>query len=531
MKSSAAEAVRLFQGGRVAEAEAAARAILAANARDAEALHLLGCIRAQAGAHPEAVALMDQALAIEPRNPAFLENRARVLAQLGLASLRAGDAAQAARAFQAALPAFPRDASLHSNLGLALQRLGRADEAIAHFGQAAQFDPAQEGVLVNWGNALETRGDLEGARAKYREAIERNPGSAPAWLNVASIEMDLGRYAAAREAYARVQSIDPRSADARYGQALVDLREMRFGDGWDGHEARFDTNPPQSARRGPPLAPLAFADLGSPLRVAVWSEQGIGDQMLYSSLLPALRDTGARVVAEVDPRMLAAYRRSVPGIEFVATGDGAAFAGCERQVAIGSLARFFRRDAASFAAQPPALLKADPARVAAIRAALPAGPCVAISWRSIQRAARASRAERKSAPLESLAALARNRGLRLVDVQYGDVEAERAEFERRHPGLLVRVPGLDAFSDLEGVMAAIAACGRVVTTSNVVVHLAGALGVPATVVFLGGIAPFHYWDAVRDGRSLWYPSVEVAGDPAWRHWQEAFDALSAGFDR
>ena len=531
MKSSAAEAVRLFQAGRVAEAEAAARALLAADARDAEALHLMGCIRAQAGAHPEAVALMDQALAIDPGNPGFLVNRGRVLAQLGLASLRAGHAAQAVRAFEAALPAFPRDASLRNNLGLALQRMGRADEAIAHFQAAAELDPAMQAVRVNWGNALETRGDLEGARAKYREAIARDPQSAAAWLNAASIEVDLGHNAAAREAYARVLALAPRSADARYGVALVDLREQRFGEGWDGHEARFDTDPPQSARRAPDLPPLEDDDLGAHRRVAVWSEQGIGDQVLYSTLLPALRDTAAHVVAEVDPRMLAAYRRSVAGIEFVAAGGPSWFAGCDRQVAIGSLPRFFRRDAASFASQPAALLTADADRVAAIRAQLPKGPCAAISWRSVQRGARASRGSRKSAPLEAFAALCRDRDLKLVDIQYGDVDAEREEFERRHPGLLVRVPGLDAFSDLEGVMAAIVACGRVVTTSNVTAHLAGALGVPTRLIFLGGLAPFHYWNAVRGARSLWYPSVEVAGDPAWRDWQQAFDALSARFDR
>ena len=531
MKSSAAEAVRLFQAGRFAEAEDAARALLAADARDAEALHLLGCIRAQAGAQPEALALMDQALAIDPRNPAFAVNRGRVLAQIGLASLRAGDVAQAARAFEAALAAFPRDASLRNNLGVALQRMGRADEAIAHFAEAGQFDPALEGVLVNWGNALETRGDLEGAREKYREAVARNPSSAAAWINAASIEVDLGNNAAARAAYARVLEVDPRSPDARYGRALLDLRERRFAEGWEGHEARFDTDPPQSARRGPALPQLEGEDLGKHFRVAVWSEQGIGDQVLYSTLLPALRDTGAQVVAEVDPRMLSAYRRSVPGVEFVASGEAASFDGCERQVAIGSLARLFRRDAASFASQPAALLAADPARVSAIRARLPAGPCVAISWRSLQRGARASRGARKSAPLAAFAALARDRDLRLVDVQYGDVDAERAELERGHPGLLVRIPGLDAYSDLEGVMAAIVACARVVTTSNVVAHLGGALGVPTTVVFLGGPAPFHYWDAVQGPRSLWYPSVEVAGDTGWRDWKEAFDALSARFDR
>jgi tetratricopeptide (TPR) repeat protein len=529
--SSSAEAVRLFRAGRVAEAEAAVNRALAANARDAEALHLLGCIRAQAGAHVEALKLLDQAVALEPGNAAFAVNRGRVLAQLGVALVRAGDAEGAARAFEGALPAFPHDASLRNNLGIALQRLGRAEEALAQFRQAAALDPALQGVLVNWGNALETQGDLEGAARKYAEAIARNPASAPAWLNAASIAADRGRSAEAREAYARVLQISPASADAQYGLGLLDLRERRFLAGWRGYERRFDTDPPQSARRAPPLPPFTQADVGGEARVAVWIEMGIGDQVLFSTLLPQLRDSCAHVVAEADPRMLAAYRRSVPGIQFVPAGDLASLRDCDRQVAIGSLPSLFRPDAASFAAQPRALLKADGARVQAIRAALPPGPCVAISWRSLQRGTRASRAARKSIGLASFASLARAAGVTLVDVQYGDVEAERRQFEREHPGLLVRVPALDAFNDLEGVMAAIVACGRVLTASNVVAHLGGALGVRTTVVFLEDLAPFHYWDARDGARSLWYPSLEIATDPGWHAWPQALDALSARFDR
>ena len=70
----------------------------------------------------------------------------------------------------------------------------------------------------------------------------------------------------------------------------------------------------------------------------------------------------------------------------------------------------------------------------------------------------------------------------------------------------------NAFNDLEGVMATIAACGEVITVSNVVAHLAGALGCPGFVLFRGTVAPFHYWDAVRGSQSLWYPSLEVMPD-------------------
>jgi ADP-heptose:LPS heptosyltransferase len=262
-------------------------------------------------------------------------------------------------------------------------------------------------------------------------------------------------------------------------------------------------------------------------RVAVWREQGIGDQVLFSTLLPDLHADAVACV-EVDERLAAAYRRSLPEMRFATPGESAAaFAQCDAQVALGSLARLYRPDPASFARQPRALLRADDARVRSMRAALGEGPFIGISWRSVQAGTRRGTALRKSIPLAHFARLAQSRGMRLLDLQYGDVDAERAEFAAAHPGLLVRPPGLDAFADLEGVLAAIEACERVITASNATAHFAGALGKAATVVFLEARAPFHYWDAVEGSRSLWYPSVEVATSPSWRRWEEAFEALAA----
>src|SRR4051812_35580784 len=82
MSSSVADAVRLLQAGRLADAEEAARAALA-QSRDADALHVLGCIRAQAGARDEGLALLGEAIALDPRDASFLNNRARVLAECG----------------------------------------------------------------------------------------------------------------------------------------------------------------------------------------------------------------------------------------------------------------------------------------------------------------------------------------------------------------------------------------------------------------------------------------------------------------
>jgi hypothetical protein len=320
--------------------------------------------------------------------------------------LEAGRADESARDLQLALQVMPASKAaqaqlgiVHNMLGVALQREGRADEAIAHLKQALAITPGLTGALVNWGNALETRGDLEGAREKYREAIRREPAMPQAWLNAASVAVDLGRNAEAREAYARVLAIDPGSADARYGLGLLDLREQRFGDGWDGYERRFDTHPPQSTRRGPALPALEARDLDTGKRVAVWSEMGVGDQVLYSTLLPELRERAAHVVAEVDPRLLAAYRRSLPAIEFVARGDAIPPGSCDRQVGVGSLAQLLRRDSASFARQPRALLL--PMRHASRRSARSWEAALMSPFRGAASRRPCARAARRASPSRS----------------------------------------------------------------------------------------------------------------------------------
>ena len=129
-------------------------------------------------------------------------------------------------------------------------------------------------------------------------------------------------------------------------------------------------------------------------------------------------------------------------------------------------------------------------------------------------------------PVEVLARLAGVPGVRLLDLQYGDVAADRASFEARHPGRLTRLEGLDTYNDFEGLLAAVEACEAVVTVSNVTAHLAGVNGRRAFVLFPGANSPFHYWDAREGARSLWYPSVEIATDRGSGHWEPLVDAVA-----
>jgi hypothetical protein len=312
--------------------------------------------------------------------------------------------------------------------------------------------------------------------------------------------------------------LKPDFADAQYALGLIALFEHDFARGWAGYERRFETNPPV-AQVQPPRRPRA-RDLAGVRRLAVRAEQGLGDQILFSTLLPELAAHNVQAAVEIDPRLAPIYRRSLPQFEY----DAAALATCDQELPIGSLPSFLRPTLGSFAAQPRSLLSPDPQRASQARGALGAGPHVAISWRSFQKAGRRHIGERKSAPLEAFAPL--GRCARLVDLQYGDVDEERRAFDARCPGVRSQVPGLDLRDDIDGILATLAACDLVVTTSNVTAHFAGAIGKRTWLVYLGANPPFHYWAPRGDGRSLWYPSVEIVTDASWTSWQQALAAVA-----
>jgi len=524
------------------EARAAFRRALAIDARGVEAYVGLGNVLRDAGDQPGALAAYDAALGLRPRDAMALYNRGTLRLDMGegeraIEDLRAmlereprhspawnnlgvalrglGRHDEALEAFERAVAADPGNPGALSNLGLALQQFERTAEAMERYSQAVKARPDSVDAIVNWASALRSDGDFEGAWAMLRRAMDTGPESAELLSNSASVAIEVGRLDEARRLYERASALDPTYANARFGFGQVDLRQQRFEAGWEAIELRFDTTPPMAERRAPALPALTREGLVRGRRIAVWAEQGVGDQILYSTLLPDLERSGVRAVVEVDRRLIAMYRRSLPGMTFVAGGEAAAeFAACDAQVAIGSLPRFFRPDVHAFAAQPKALLAPDPRRVEAMRARLGEGPWIAIAWRSVQSGDRKGLAARKSIPLERFARLAQEAGARLLDLQYGDVDAERAAFEVKHPGVLMRLEDLDTYKDLEGIVAAMQACERVVTASNANAHLAGAIGKPTTLAFVG-TAPFHYWVPGPDGRSLWYPSVEVMVDPEW----------------
>lgn len=209
-----AAAIAGHRQGRIAEAEAVYRSVLAAEPEHAEARHMMGIVHLQQGRPADAEAEIRHAIRVKP-------DEAKYFNSLGNALMALGRTDEALEAFDAALrrdPAFPgaaynratvllglgrlraaeqafrtlhgqgaRDAALFVNLATCLIKQNRIPEALDCCREGAAAAPGNAILLATRASACELANDLGGAEAAVREALALQPDLPQARLILARV--------------------------------------------------------------------------------------------------------------------------------------------------------------------------------------------------------------------------------------------------------------------------------------------------------------------------------------------------------
>jgi tetratricopeptide (TPR) repeat protein len=505
----------LLARGDVAQSIEANRKAVALDPSFAEAWSNLGGALAASGDKAGEIDAYRRALDINPRLGPVLSN-------LGSALLEAGETNEAVSACRQAVELAPEFAASWNNLGNALREQGDYAEAVQACERAIQLSPELAGAWINMGCALLEQGAIEQSLAAQRRALEIEPRNARAHYNLGTAQERSRHYEAAVASYRRAVELDAAFAPAWMRLACVLLMRGEFPEGWAAYEWRWRMKSAPSKRFD--FTPWA-GELAPGRRLLLWSEQGIGDEIIYSSMVREMADAGLDITLEIDPRLVPLMQRSFHGARVVARANPAAVhpADFDCQSPLGSLGRWLRP---SFDAFPRhgGYLKADAARIARFRARLlrPApATVVGISWSSANREIGAD----KSTALADWAAILGLPGTRFVDLQYGNTEGAREELRRRHGLELTHLDDVDLFNDLEALAALCAACDLVITVSNVTAHMAGALGKLVWLLPPASQGKIWYWFSGR-GDSPWYPSMHIFERPVRGSWRETLDAVA-----
>jgi protein O-GlcNAc transferase len=165
------------QSGRLQDAEACYRRVIALNPGHAEAHNNLGNVLNALGRTLEAEPHYRRTLELRPDAAAVHDNLGKVLSTLGRNE-------EAERSIRRALELQPDYAEAHNDLGQLLQQRGLREEAEQSYRKAAALKPALAAAHFNIGNLLFSYGRTEEAERSYREALALDPGHAETHRNL-----------------------------------------------------------------------------------------------------------------------------------------------------------------------------------------------------------------------------------------------------------------------------------------------------------------------------------------------------------
>jgi len=477
-----------------------------------EAHNNLGVALAKKNNLREAIASYQQALSLKP-------DYAEVYSNMGIAFKDQGKLEEAIEAYNKALTIKPDYAEVYSNMGIALKDQGKLEEAIEAHNKALAIKPDSAEAYSNMGNALQEQGQLEGAIEAYNKALTIKPDYANAYSNMGNALKDQGKLEEAIEAYNKALAIKPDYVEAHHNMSFACLSVKNFEQGFEKHEWRWKTKQfkTQYLKTKKPTWSGETRQ-----RVLVWAEQGIGDEIMFSSIIPEIYATSSKVLVKCDKRLIPLFERSFSDdITYYSRDANVSEDEYDFHIPMGSLPLTFRKSLDSFKNSASGFLKCDMARAERIKGQLshePGKKLVGISWKTKSLLRNSST---RNINLADLARALDNSKTQLVCLQYGDVSDEISAVKRDFGIDVIQFDKVDNKYDIDGLASLILACDQIVSTTNVTVHLAGALGVKVTALL--PFAPRWIWG---DGsESFLYESVIPIKQKYHHNWNNVLASL------
>jgi hypothetical protein len=293
-------------------------------------------------------------------------------------------------------------------------------------------------------------------------------------------------------------------AEARLAAGFKDFKRGRYRTAWPNYEHRWlalGKQEPQYPRRwrGESLEGLTlFID----------REQGLGDEILFASCFEDAIASARQCHITCDLRLAPICRRSFPTASFIPEPNvfiakkSAPMPTADYQISAGNVPQYFRGGITDFPSRR-SFLTADVERVRVWRerfGALGGKVNVGVAWQGGKDAEAL-----RHAPWEFWHRLFAVERVNFVNLQYGGASAIRVF--RRSWGAVVREwDDVDLLMDIDELAAMIAALDVVITVTNSVAHLAGALGANVWIL----LAPkWGAWWILDAGPTPWYPSSVV----------------------
>lgn len=376
--------------------------------------------------------------------------------------------------------------------GTILARKGMHAPALEAFLKSQSLSP-HPAIWSNAANCLRAMNDVNGARRLLEIGLEHDPDNPHILGNLAGSYVNEGNPEAGIAWGERVKDHPEVGAAAKFNLALLHLEAGHYAEGFELYATGHHSNRELRAYEPdpPPLTRELHEELrGKGKRLLVYGEQGLGDELMFATMLWDARND-YQIVFDCHPRLEFLHRESTwhrcPqrhedrfGVTLHPTRkteDKGWTEECDAKVPIGNLARFYRDDASKFT-WPGSWYRAPSALWDQYRTRL---ETLAAGRKVIGLATRggtlSTTRQYRMMPQSILDQLFADERFVFVSLDYEDVTplAQWAA-EKYGPGRFLWYPSILWHWDYHHTAALVAATDAVVTVTQTVAHLSAAMG-------------------------------------------------------
>ena len=417
---------------------------------------------------------------------------------------------------------YPHIPYAYSNIGRILKEIEKLDEAEEYLRKAINLKSDYEDAYLNLGIVLNEQCIYDEAAFYTKKAVQIRANFTEAHISLSNIYYNLGDLAKAEEHAREAIRIDDNSAKAHRNLSHILIKKEQFAEGWKEYEwrwkvkdrkykigERLQTNKPEWK-------------LGVKGRIFLWAEQGIGDQILFSTLIPDLLKSIDKLVIKIDQRLIPLYKRSYrKDIIYIDENQILNDSEFDYQIALGSLPKTLRPNLLSFKKAELVKLRIDEDKAKRYKKFLRQHKnekLIGISWKSNSKLNYS-----KSINLEQLIKATYRSNIKYVNLQYGNVKDEIEQIRDKYNIQILEIEEIDKFNDIDSLAALVSNCDEVISINNVTAHLAGSLNMRTRIL----LSTNSTWDyGINESKNLWYNSMKLYRQKNPGDWQEVLKQLS-----
>lgn len=416
----------------------------------------------------------------------------------------------------------PNYPDAYCNLGDAYRGLRKFDLAIENHKKAIEleqnYSEAYNGLGLDFFGLFEYQKAID----QYKIAININQNYYQAYSNLAQAYNEIQNFTLAKFFYEKSTLLKKDFIDGYFNTSMIYLLEDNFKKGWSLYDHRWNIKKPQTPKYD--ISQNYWDGNFVDGTLLLWSEQGVGDIILFGSMISELKAFAKEIIFETDRRLIDLFNRyfieqkitNIMVKEFIPSKPSI----YDKHIAIGSLGKFFRKNIEDFKKVPKKFFIPDKNKTLFFNNELlkfDKKLKIGLSWKTGN-----IKEEYRNILLKNIYPILSDKRICFFNLQFGETKKEILDAVYDTSANFISFENLDNFNNFEDLSALISNLDLVITIQNTTAHLCGALGKKTFLL----LSKNHRWQwGLNHKSSLWYPSIRIFRQQTFKVWDNVVNNI------